>query len=63
MPVMTRMRDNMPTILIMLVVAFLIMIIFEWGMDYTRNTSSGNEYIGKINDRKISYQEFSELVK
>jgi peptidyl-prolyl cis-trans isomerase D len=53
----------MPTILIMLVVAFLIMIIFEWGMDYTRNTSSGHDYIGKINDRKISYQEFSELVK
>jgi peptidyl-prolyl cis-trans isomerase D len=63
MPVMTKMRDNMPTILIMLVVAFLVMIVFEWGMDYTRNTSHGRDYIGKINDRKISYQEFSELVK
>lgn len=60
---MTRMRDNMPTILILLVVAFLLMIIFEWGMDYTQSKSGGNDYVGKINDRKIGYQEFSELVK
>ena len=34
MPIMTRMRESMPIILFGLLIAFLITIIFEWGMDY-----------------------------
>ncbi len=63
MPVMTRMRDNMSTVLIILVVAFIITIVFEWGMDYAGLSSQKFDYVGKINDRKINYQEFVELVK
>lgn len=60
---MTKMRDNMPTILILLVVAFILTIVFEWGMDYLGLRSRGHDYVGVINDRKISYQEFIELVR
>lgn len=63
MPIMTKMRDNMPTILILLVVAFVLTIVFEWGMDYLGLATRGYENIGVINDRKISYQEFVELVR
>jgi len=60
---MTRMRDSMPVILITLVVAFLLTIVFEWGMDYLGIRSRGADHIGKIDDRTITYQEFTELVR
>ncbi len=63
MPIMTKMRDNMPTILILLVVAFILTIVFEWGMDYLELKSRSHDYVGVINGRKISYQEFIELVR
>lgn len=60
---MTKMRDSMPAILIGLVVVFLITIVFEWGMDYAGIRSKHNDTIGVIDGKKISYTEFSELVK
>ncbi len=60
---MTRMRDSMPTILFMLLIAFLITIVFEWGMDYTGMSSGASDVVGSINGRDISYKEFSELLK
>ncbi len=60
---MTKMRDSMPAILIGLVVVFLITIVFEWGMDYAGIRSKHNDTIGVIDGKKISYNEFSELVK
>lgn len=63
MPIMTRMRDSMPIILFGLLIAFLITIIFEWGMDYLGMRGGGGDVIGKINGKKIHYKEFSELLK
>ena len=63
MPIMTRMRDNMPVILIALVILFVVMIVFEWGMDYLGIKSGRHDYVGIIDGKKITYQEFSELVK
>ncbi|HTX17417.1 MAG TPA: peptidylprolyl isomerase [Bacteroidota bacterium] len=60
---MTRMRDNMPVILIALVVLFVVMIVFEWGMDYLGIRSGRRDSVGVIDGKKITYQEFSELVK
>lgn len=59
---MTKMRDNMPVILIGLVIIFIITIVFEWGMDYL-GMSRVSDTIGVIEGKKISYQEFSELVR
>lgn len=63
MPIMTRMRDSMPVILFGLLIAFLITIIFEWGMDYMGLSSGGTDAVGTINGKKISYQEFSEVLR
>jgi len=63
MPIMTRMRDSMPVILFGLLIAFLITIVFEWGMDYLGMSGGQQDTIGSINGKKISYKEFSELLK
>ena len=63
MPIMTRMRDSMPVILFGLLIAFLITIVFEWGMDYLGTRSAQSEVIGSVNGRPVSYREFSELVR
>ena len=63
MPIMTKMRDSMPVILIALVILFVVMIVFEWGMDYLGIKSGRHDYVGIIDGKKITYQEFSELVK
>ena len=60
---MTRMRDSMPTILFMLLIAFLITIVFEWGMDYTGMSAGSSDVVGSINGRDISFKEFSDLLK
>ncbi len=63
MPIMTRMRDSMPYVLFGLLIAFLITIIFEWGMDYLGTRSSNTDVVGKVNGKKITYKEFSDLLK
>lgn len=63
MAIMTKMRDNMPAILIGLVVMFLITIIFDWGMNYLGLRSErNNPVIGKVNDKEITYTEFNQIV-
>ncbi|MFZ4619864.1 MAG: peptidylprolyl isomerase [Bacteroidota bacterium] len=59
---MSKMRSSMPVILVGLVVVFIITIVFEWGMDYL-GMSRQSDTIGVIDGKKISYQEFSELVR
>lgn len=64
MAIMTKMRDNMPVILIGLVVVFLITIIFDWGMGYLGlDTGRQNPVIGEINGKEITYLEFNQLVE
>jgi len=53
----------MPVILFGLLIAFLITIIFEWGMDYLGTRGGGGDVVGKVNGKKITYREFSDLVK
>jgi|WetSurMetagenome_2_1015567.scaffolds.fasta_scaffold03595_6 peptidyl-prolyl cis-trans isomerase D len=63
MPIMTRMRESMPVILFGLLIAFLVTIIFEWGMDYLGTRGGKTEVVGKVNGHPISYQDFSEMLK
>ncbi|MBI4535034.1 MAG: hypothetical protein HY708_02060, partial [Ignavibacteriae bacterium] len=48
MPIMTRMRDSMPVILFGLLIAFLITIIFEWGMDYLGLSAGSSDVVGEV---------------
>jgi len=63
MPIMTRMRDSMPYVLFGLLIAFLITIVFEWGMDYMGLRGRGSDVVGKVNGKKVTYKEFSDLLK
>ena len=62
MAVMSKMRDNMPAILVGLAILFIAMIVFEWGMDITGR--QGMQYtgniVGKVNGQEITYQEFEK---
>lgn len=62
MPIMTRMRDSMPYVLFGLLIAFLITIIFEWGMDYLGIKGGRSEIVGKVNGEKITYKEFTDVL-
>ena len=62
MPIMTRMRDSMPYVLFGLLIAFLITIIFEWGMDYLGLRTGRSDEIGKVDGKKITYKEFTDLL-
>jgi len=60
---MQALRDNMKYILGVVAVAFVIMLIFSWGMGGFRNTSTVEKgIIGKINGQEIQYKRFQELV-
>ena len=65
MPIMNRMRENMGWIFACLAALFLIMIVFEWGMDLAglRTGGRGRDVVGTVNGTKITYREFSELLK
>ncbi|MEE9225101.1 MAG: peptidylprolyl isomerase [Bacteroidota bacterium] len=63
MPIMTKMRDNMGTIILILVAAFVGMIVFEWGMDYLGLGTQSTNVLGAINGQEIYYAEFAELVR
>lgn len=65
MPIMTKMRENMPAILIGLAVLFIAMIVFEWGMGIT-NRGSGqyaSSAVGKVNGEEITYQQFENVLQ
>ncbi len=63
MPIMTRMRESMPVVLFGLLILFVVMIVFEWGMDYLGIRGARNDAVGAINGTKITYPQFSDMVK
>lgn len=63
MGLMTKLRDKTHVILIILVVAFLITIIFEWGMNYIGLKSGQVTEFGSVNGREIDYKEFESQVQ
>ncbi len=60
--IMNKMRDKMPLIIIILIIAFLATIVFEWGMNYM-GMGNQNEAFAKINDQEITYQEYEKIVQ
>ncbi len=65
MPIMAKMRDNLPAILLSLVVLFLLTIILDWGMDITgrHRERLTREPVGIINGEEITYQEFNQALE
>jgi len=62
---MTKMRDNMPAILIGLAILFIAMIVFEWGMGIT-NRGRGmytSTAVGVVNGEEIGYSQFEKTLQ
>ena len=67
MPLMSSIRKNLASMFAVLAFLFVIMIVFEWGMDLS-GTSGGfmgtqGDVIGVVNGEEISYKQFAELVR
>ena len=62
MAVMNKMRESMKTILLILVLAFVATIIFDWGMGGFQSRRPQG-VIAQVNGNDISSEEFSELYK
>ena len=65
MAVMNRMRSMTPVILWILLISFLGLIIFEWGMDYLGLSfrSQNGSIAGTVNDKQISREELNLVYK
>jgi peptidyl-prolyl cis-trans isomerase D len=61
--IMNKMRDKMPLIIIILIIAFLGTIIFEWGMNYLGLRSTQQVVFGKVNGVEIQYQQYENLLQ
>lgn len=67
MPLMTKIRESLATFFSIFAGLFVVYIVLDWGMDITgrkhaSNTAESQE-IGKIDDKSITYKEFSELLR
>jgi parvulin-like peptidyl-prolyl isomerase len=63
MGLMNRMRDKTHIILIILVLAFLATIVFEWGMNYLGLRGGQTVEFGSVNGQEITYQEFESQMQ
>ncbi|MCS7210759.1 MAG: SurA N-terminal domain-containing protein, partial [Chloroherpetonaceae bacterium] len=63
MAVMSKMRDKMHIVLYVLVGAFLITIVFEWGMNFSGMSARRGTDIGVVNGKPIPFKEFESLYR
>ena len=63
MGLMNRMRDKTHIILIILVLAFLATIVFEWGMNYLGLRGNTMVEFGSVNGQEIKYSDFENQVQ
>ena len=65
MPLMTQIRNNLTKAFAVFAVFFIVYIVLDWGMDITgrRHQAGTRDYIGIIDGTKITYSEFSALLK
>ena len=62
MGLMNKMRDKTHIILIILILAFLATIVFEWGMDYLGLRGGQVNELGSVNGQEIKYADFETQV-
>jgi peptidylprolyl isomerase/peptidyl-prolyl cis-trans isomerase D len=63
MALISKMRDKMHLVLYVLVGAFLITIVFEWGMNFSGWSARRGNDIGVVNGKPISFKEYETLYR
>jgi parvulin-like peptidyl-prolyl isomerase len=61
--VMNKMRDSMPYIIVFLIIAFVGLIVFEWGMNYLGMRGGDRSVFAKVNGQEITYQEYEQMLQ
>ncbi|MFI5212163.1 MAG: peptidylprolyl isomerase, partial [Ignavibacteria bacterium] len=59
---MNKLRDKTHIILIILILAFLATIVFEWGMDYLGVRGGQVTELGSVNGQEIKYADYENQV-
>ncbi len=62
MGLMNKLRDKTHIILIILILAFLATIVFEWGMDYLGVRNDSITELGSVNGQEIKFTDFESQV-
>ena len=57
---MTKLRELTAVFIWILVVAFVGLMVFEWGMDFT-GLGSKQKSVGSVNGQELTYQMFSDM--
>ncbi|MBX7046355.1 MAG: peptidylprolyl isomerase [Ignavibacteria bacterium] len=60
--IMNKLRDKMPVIIIIVIVAFLATIVFEWGMNLL-GLREDRMLFAKVNGEEVTYQQFEQAVE
>ncbi len=60
---MTKLREMSKLFLYLLVVAFLALMVLEWGADITGRSSRGSNVVGEINGHKITVEEYNQMLQ
>ncbi|NTW10859.1 MAG: peptidylprolyl isomerase, partial [Chlorobiaceae bacterium] len=64
MAFMTNLRDKTHLILFTLMAAFLALVVFKWGMDFTGNSGQSKVNIaGRVNGKDIAFKQYDEIYK
>lgn len=61
MAIMGKLRDKTHIVLFILVAAFVGLIVFEWGMNFTGPTKQRNGNVGEVNGQPISAAQYEKL--
>ena len=63
MAVMSSLRDKTHIILYTLLAAFLALIVFEWGMNFSGKTGKKENQAGTVNGKPIAYSQYDDAYK
>jgi peptidyl-prolyl cis-trans isomerase D len=55
---MRQMRENTKWIMLVTAMAFVLLMVFEWGMDITGRSTGGVGEIGSVNGEPVMYEEY-----
>jgi peptidyl-prolyl cis-trans isomerase D len=55
---MRQLRENTKWIMLVTAIAFVGLMVFEWGMDITGQTGGGMGELGRVNGTPVSYEQF-----
>lgn len=60
---MQTMRDKTKIIMILVALAFVGLMVFQWGMDISGRSTGGNGELGKVNGDPVQYQAYQQVLQ